>query len=1307
MRTLFLLILFSLYTLIGIGQNLTLTFSGKDVYTSAIVPLEVVYVQNTTRGCDTILSGSAPSLVISVSSGIGNQTSQIPESFSVLPAVPNPFSGKTNVQVIMNHGGTLGLSVFDTRGKAIAEYKNTFPTGKHNFEVRSSTSSLLLLKISDGQITKTIKLLNSNNGSIENRITFTGTEPAGIKSTFTDPFFSFHLGDELLFKSYKSNYYDKVITDSPGSNSSYVFELTPLTAIPAVITLPVSNVGITTATGSGDVTSDRGSGVTAKGICWSLLPNPSRSSSHTTNGADTGLFISNIEGLIPDTVYYLRAYAINSLGTAYGELATFSTINYPQITTDSITAITDNSAISGGNVISDGGAPVTARGVCWSTLHNPTTTDSITIDSSGTGTFTSNITGLTLGTVYYVRAYASNKGGSGYGLERSFKTIDLPTVTTVLVYHITRTTASCDGNLIAYGGDTSTFRGVCWSNLPHPTNTGAHTVNGSGLGSYTGEVTGLTENTKYYIRAYATNSAGTRYGNELDFTTPTYAAVETAVVTNINQNSATGGGQVTFDGGIPVTARGVCWSTSQSPTTADNHTADGAGTGPFTSNMTSLTWGTLYHIRAYAINNVGTSYGNERTFTTLSTPSVTTAAVTNITLTTATSGGNVTSEGGAPVTARGVCWSTSPNPTTADSLTANGTGIGMFLSSITGLTGGTLYHLRAYAINSFGTEYGGELTFTTTNLPTLTTSAVTNITQTTAVSGGNITSTGGSPVIARGVCWSTLTDPAITDSLTADGSGAGSFVSNITGLTTGVEYYVRAYATSSIGTAYGNQHVFTTLSVPTLVTTVPSGITRTSAISGGDITSDGGSPVTVRGVCWSITPVPTTAGSHTTDGSDTGTFVSNITGLTSGLTYYLRAYGTNSTGTAYGNELSFTTPDVPTVTTSPVTIVTQTTATLGGNVQSDGGSTVTARGVCWSTAPGPTIANNHTLDGTGIGQYVSNITGLTGGTLYYVRAYATNSTGTSYGLVITFTTFNLATLTTTTVTGITQTTATSGGTIASDGGVDVSARGVCWSTSPNPTTSNNFTSDGRGTGSFVSNITGLVANTIYYLRAYATNAIGSAYGNEINFSTLWPSCPGIPTVVYEGKSYNTVQIGIQCWFRDNLNVGNRINGPVEQINNGIKEKYCFNDLESNCTIYGGLYQWGEVMQYVSTVGAQGLCPAGWHLPSDAEYNLLTAFLGGAGVAGGPLKEAGTTHWASPNTGATNASGFSGLPGGVRNFSTGTFSFLSTSGTFWTSSSYVAGGYDFMKMFRAWNYDATFQEVSTNLGYGVSVKCLKN
>ena len=131
------------------------------------------------------------------------------------------------------------------------------------------------------------------------------------------------------------------------------------------------------------------------------------------------------------------------------------------------------------------------------------------------------------------------------------------------------------------------------------------------------------------------------------------------------------------------------------------------------------------------------------------------------------------------------------------------------------------------------------------------------------------------------------------------------------------------------------------------------------------------------------------------------------------------------------------------------------------------------------------------------------------------------------------------------------------------------------------------------------------------------------------------------------------------------------------------------------------------MQYVSTVGAQGLCPAGWHLPSDAEYNLLTAFLGGAGVAGGPLKEAGTTHWASPNTGATNASGFSGLPGGVRNFSTGTFSFLSTSGTFWTSSSYVAGGYDFMKMFRAWNYDATFQEVSTNLGYGVSVKCLKN
>jgi uncharacterized protein (TIGR02145 family) len=155
-------------------------------------------------------------------------------------------------------------------------------------------------------------------------------------------------------------------------------------------------------------------------------------------------------------------------------------------------------------------------------------------------------------------------------------------------------------------------------------------------------------------------------------------------------------------------------------------------------------------------------------------------------------------------------------------------------------------------------------------------------------------------------------------------------------------------------------------------------------------------------------------------------------------------------------------------------------------------------------------------------------------------------------------------------------------------------------------------------------------------------------------------------VTWGGKSYQTVKIGTQCWFRENLNIGTRINGRKTQTNNGIIEKYCYGDNEANCNTYGGLYQWAELMQYVSTEGAQGLCPDGWHIPTDAEWSTLTTYLEGELVAGGKMKEAGTSHWASPNTGATNSSGFTALPGGGR-FSDGSFYYLTYYAYFWSSS----------------------------------------
>ncbi len=891
--------------------------------------------------------------------------------------------------------------------------------------------------------------------------------------------------------------------------------------IPVVITTAPFMIGSSTASSGGNVISDCGASVAARGVCWSTSPSPTITDNHTIDGSGTGVFTSSLTGLTPGTMYHVRAYATNAIGTAYGNEEIFTTApEIPVVTTTAPVIIDSFTASSGGNVVSDGGASVTARGVCWSTDPNPTTANSRTIDGAGIGEFASKMTGLTPGTFYYVRAYATNSGGTAYGSNMTFTTVtNLPTVTTTAVSGITTTTASCGGNVTSDGGSTVMARGVCWSTSPSPTISDAHTTDGSGTGSFTSSLTGLSPGTTYHVRAYATNTNGTAYGFTLNFTTdPTYPSITTAAVTIINSTSVSCGGNVTSDGGTAVTARGVCWGTSPNPTTADNHTTDGNGPGEFASLITGLNPDTFYYVRAYATNSVGTSYGSNVTFTTTSSlPTVITAAVSNVTASTASGGGNVTSDGGAAVTARGVCWSTSPNPTISDTHTTNGSGTGAFTSSITGLTQGKTYYIRAYAANSSGTAYGETASFTTLDIATVTTSAVTTVDPTSVSCGGEVTSDGGSPVTARGVCWSTVPNPTTSGNHTTDGSGTGTFSSLITGLTPGAFYYVRAYAVNSIGTSYGSNIFFTTAAnLPTVTTAAVSNITATTVSCGGDVTSDGGAAVTARGLCWSTSPSPTISDSHTTNGTGTGPFTASLSGLTPDTTYYVRAYATNSSGTAYGMDRSFTTGgDKPAVITASVSAVTAATASCGGNVTYQGAAPVTTHGVCWSRYPNPTTANSYTINGSGTGAFTSSITGLTPGTLYYVRAYATNNYGTTYGSNESFFTgTTLPSVTTYGVTNITATTAVCGGNVVFEGGTPVTAKGVCWSTSPNPTTANNHTIDGGGRGDFTSVITGLIPETTYHVRAYAANTNGTAYGSDVSFTTTASgSISTIPTVI--------------------------------------------------------------------------------------------------------------------------------------------------------------------------------------------------
>ena len=319
------------------------------------------------------------------------------------------------------------------------------------------------------------------------------------------------------------------------------------------------------------------------------------------------------------------------------------------------------------------------------------------------------------------------------------------------------------------------------------------------------------------------------------------------------------------------------------------------------------------------------------------------------------------------------------------------------------------------------------------------------------------------------------------------------------------------------------------------------------------------------------------------------------------------------------------------------------------------------------------------------------------------------------------------TVTTAEVTNITSTTASSGGNIIDDGETTITARGVCWSTSHNPTISDSHTTDGNGTGSFISNLTNLTPRTTYYVRAYATSSLGTEYGQEEIFTTEFENpCPGTPTLTdIDGNTYNTVQIGQQCWMKENLRAKKYADGTsiAQGSSTSTTTGYWYypNDNSSNMATYGLLYNWKAVMQNSSSSsanpsGVQGICPTGWHVPSDAEWTQLTDYVSSQSeyVCGNDSTYiakalASIMGWMSSTTtcavGNTpvdnNATGFSVLPAGGYN---GSYYSFGSSAYFWSATNRYSSSACARSLYYA---DARVSLGNYSKGYSLSVRCVRD
>ena len=758
------------------------------------------------------------------------------------------------------------------------------------------------------------------------------------------------------------------------------------------------------------------------------------------------------------------------------------------VTTTVVSSISSSSATSGGIVTADGGASVTARGVCWSTSANPTISGSKTSDGTGTGIFTSSITGLIPGTAYHVRAYATNGAGTSYGSDITFTTVAPVLKTFNFTGEVTEVS------------DSAIFGGVV--------------VGDRISGSYTFDATTAPKNALAYWYEFA-NEASTQMNVQvgtLSLTQPFKIGVYDDAVVGVVQDL------YAVNSGDDVSSEEIHVNMEVEGYTPNYITSlDLPLTPPSVTGAQIIRANIQLYLDDWANSLNGSLRASWETLDV--TPAVTTTPVSSILATSATSGGTVTDGGGsAAVSARGVCWSTSANPTVTGGHTTDGTGTGSFTSSMTGLSPGTVYHVRAYATNSEGVGYGSDMSFTTSaEAPSAATDAATSVTTGSAGLNGTVNANGASTTVEFEYGTTTGYGNMVTASESPLSGISSQPVSKaISGLTSNTTYHFRVKATNSMGTTHGSDVSFvTSADAPSASTSEATSVTSGSATLNGAVNPNGTATEIIfeYGTTTSYGNTAT-AGQSPLSGSGSQAVSKGITGLAPGTTYHCRVKATNSKGTAYGSDVSFTTsPTAPTGATGSAAPVGSSTATLNGTVNPNGASTTVLFEYGATTNYGSTVtADQSPATGTSSQSVSKEISGLSPATTYHFRVKATNSAGTASGSDGSFTTAASGPTTVTSAANpVAASSATLNGTVNPNGASTTVTFQYGTTTGYGSTvTAVPGTMTGTSSQSASAGISGLNANTTYYFRIKAVNTAGSSYGSAQSFTTA-SAAPAVVT----------------------------------------------------------------------------------------------------------------------------------------------------------------------------------------------------